>query len=178
MSKPIVGLDLDDSLSDVTRTLLAHANYILDASVQYDDLEAARVDALFSIGREIWAMWAFAVDETPPAPYSVEVVARLHEKYDVLIVTATQAKYLPAKLLWLDRHFPFISQDQVVFAKRKQYVNLDVLVDDDERHLAAWLPDNAIILDRPWNRHIDGLRANDWLDVEQRLEARYAGWIY
>ena len=66
-----------------------------------------------------------------------EALLKLHEHYDVFIVSA--AMEFPNSLIekydWLNEHFPFISWKNIVFCGDKRVIATDYLIDDHLKNL-------------------------------------------
>ena len=91
----------------------------------------------------------------------------LSEEFDIFIVTAAMEVPLSFqdKFRWLQRHFPFIPANRIVFCGDKEIVNADYLIDDRSRHFARFRG-TGILFTAPHNaREQARLRANDWEEV-------------
>lgn len=88
-------------------------------------------------------------------------VEELKSFADVVIVTASYGAvrgWESARRAWLLEHFG-ISKRDVVFAKRKELVAGNFLLDDKLRNIDAWRnawghQGQAVVFDRPWNQGI------------------------
>jgi len=70
-----------------------------------------------------------------------------------------------SKYRWLQRHFPFIPPNRIVFCGDKEIVNSDYLIDDRSRHFARFRG-TGILFTAPHNyREQARLRAGNWDDV-------------
>ncbi len=94
-------------------------------------------------------------------------VEELKSFAEVVIVTSSYsdvAGWEYARRAWLKEHFGIEKQD-VVFAKRKELVGGDMLLDDKLRNIEAWTGawpwGAAVVFDRPWNQGGDHERATD-----------------
>jgi 5'(3')-deoxyribonucleotidase len=101
-------------------------------------------------------------------------VERLRERYEVVVVTSPYSAaptWCYERLKWLDVNFGIPKQD-VIFAKRKELVEGDALIDDYERNTEAFRG-LAILMNQPWNQHVEGqLRAFNYqqaLDILGRV---------
>lgn len=88
----------------------------------------------------------------------------------IFFLTTSRPKTLSMKIeLLLKKYFPFISEDNVISASRKQMVWGDVLIDDNPRNLIGGMY-RGILFTSPHNRDFPeslyGLkRANNWSEV-------------
>ena len=120
-----------------------------------------------------------------PNPYAVQMVKNFHKKgYETLIVSDAprghahceyQENLVPSnpaddKRAWLEEHFPMISQRNVIFASKKQYVRGDLLIDDKPDTFLTFQKLNlhCILMDQPYNRMIrTKYRAKTLLEAEE-----------
>ena len=91
----------------------------------------------------------------------------LESRFDVFITSA--AMDVPfsfdSKYRWLQRHFPFIPPNRIVFCGDKEIINADYLIDDRSRHFARFRG-TGILFTAPHNaRERARLRAGNWDDV-------------
>lgn len=98
----------------------------------------------------------------------------LNRGHDIVFVTKPVGHSLSCvaeKQSWVDKHFPMIGSDNMVFTGQKHRVIGDVLIDD--------LADNhkqfrgaRILFDQPWNQKESGYidyRAKSWQDIVDYL---------
>jgi len=104
----------------------------------------------------------------------VPVMEELNKKYELYIVSAAMEfpKSLEEKLEWMNRHFPFISWQQIVFCGSKQIVQADIMIDDHFRNLDSFKGNTSLLFTQPHNvkantgRH---QRVNNWEDISKLL---------
>ncbi|KYG89117.1 5'-3'-deoxyribonucleotidase [Metasolibacillus sp. FSL H7-0170] len=99
---------------------------------------------------------------------AIEVVQKLQEDYDIFIATA--AMEVPgsfnAKYEWLERHFPFINKQNIVFCGTKAVIHTDYLIDDSPYQLEAF-KGTGILYSMPYNLSTEGfIRVNNWKEIE------------
>jgi 5'-nucleotidase len=109
----------------------------------------------------------------PEMEGSREVLKKLSEKYDIIVVSlATEfPNSLTDKQLWLHEHFPFISWRQIVFCGNKNIIKADIMIDDHPKNLDFFdgetliftQPNNILILE---TRH---RRVSSWYEIEELL---------
>lgn len=75
---------------------------------------------------------------------------------------------------WLDDNR--IPYRDICFLGRKPEVQADVYIDDAPHNIEALRSagNTVIIFDQPYNRHMEGLRAHDWREVEEIVAAQMA----
>ncbi|MCT6923648.1 5'-3'-deoxyribonucleotidase [Metasolibacillus sp.] len=99
---------------------------------------------------------------------AIEVVKNLQEHYDIFIATA--AMEVPgsfnAKYDWLERYFPFINKQNIVFCGTKSVIHTDYLIDDSPYQLEAF-KGTGILYSMPYNQTTEGfIRMNNWKEIE------------
>lgn len=103
-----------------------------------------------------------------------EVLWRLHNKgHFVRVVTARFLKagdryrVMETTAKWLDK--VEIPVDDAAFTARKTEVIADVYIDDAPKNIIELTEAGrtVIIYDHVYNRHLEGLRATNWLEVEE-----------
>lgn len=100
-----------------------------------------------------------------------EVIKKLHEKYEIFVVSAANEfpLSLSEKLDWLEEYFPFIGWKYTVFCGHKYMVKADYLIDDQPRNLATF-EGKGLLFDAPHNQDItDFQRVHSWKEIEKLL---------
>lgn len=91
----------------------------------------------------------------------------LDEGHDVRICTSpSNYTFAPnEKGLWILEHMGREFEKRIIMTNDKTMVKADVLIDDKPEITGAFIPEwRRIIVDQPYNRHIDGPRIVDWND--------------
>lgn len=68
-----------------------------------------------------------------PLPNSAHVLKKLNKEYTIKIVTApwrATSVFLDSKRQWVKKHFPFLSEDQIIFESKKWLLPGDIIIDD------------------------------------------------
>jgi 5'(3')-deoxyribonucleotidase len=107
-----------------------------------------------------------------PLPHAIEVLERLAQTHDILIVSSSRTYAYTEKEKWVKKHLPFIGARNLIFTHRKDMVRGDVLFDDAPHNLIAFAESGrkAIAMDYPYNRNVDVDRVKTWLDFEKMVE--------
>ncbi|MEL6656446.1 MAG: 5'(3')-deoxyribonucleotidase [Bacteroidota bacterium] len=105
--------------------------------------------------------------DLPVMENSQEVVAELHERYDIFFTTAAMEfrNSLEDKYDWLLDHFPFISWKNFVFCGDKSILRADYMIDDHPRNLVSFQGKGLLFTA---THNIDEerfTRVNNWLEV-------------
>ena len=97
-----------------------------------------------------------------------EAITILHEQgHDLIFVTKPVGHSLSCvaeKQSWVDKHFPFIGHDNMVFTSQKHRVRGDILIDDVPENLVKF-PGTRILVNQPWNKYTPKVfdhRAENW----------------
>lgn len=106
-----------------------------------------------------------------PLPNSIDVLKRLNNTYDILIVTSSRSYAYTEKEKWVEKHLPFIDKQNIIFTHRKDLIAGDLLFDDAPHNLEAFRSTGriAIAMDYPYNRNVDVPRVKSWLEFESWL---------
>jgi 5'(3')-deoxyribonucleotidase len=97
--------------------------------------------------------------EQDPYPGAIEALRELNDRYEVLIVTACTDKHalvVPAKFRWYRKHMPFMKPEQFIYARNKQWIRGQCLIDDYHENVLGWMQINkkpAILIQRSWNKN-------------------------
>ncbi len=100
-----------------------------------------------------------------------DVIARLHEQYDVFVATAAMEfpNSLREKHDWLGQHFPFIPWRHYIFMGDKSVLNTDYLIDDMPYNLATFQGE-GLLFDGLHNRQETAYRrVKSWQDIADYL---------
>jgi hypothetical protein len=118
-----------------------------------------------------------------PIPGCPQVLRRL-SKEDVRIRVITHRlfiKYFHKQAIsqtidWLDYHD--IPYWDLCFMQHKTHVGANLYIEDSEKHVKEYrrAGNEVIIFTNSTNRHLDGLRADNWADVEAIVMDRYEAW--
>lgn len=177
---PIIGVDLDDVLWDLLGAWLQRYNTIVDGHVVPADIKSWSIEQYILPNTKEMLFYILEQKDfwktVQPMSGAAEVLYRLmRDGYNVYIVTASSYKTLPAKLNHFFELFSFVRQDQVVVAKEKQLLDLDVMIDDNPENLchASY---NKLLFDRPsnqWVKKDDIRRVYTWAEIYQFVKDNY-----
>lgn len=162
--KAKIKIDVDNVLNDMCAAQIAiynerhGTNLRIDDCIQYD-FRAYGDDA----SSELMGMFGDPelYERMRPPENAVKYLFLLSREFDVKLVTATRPEDMCQKIKWILSWFPFMSEDSIIIASDKRWIEADYAIDD---HLGYLLRDSArrIVIDRPWNRavrdYVYGLR--------------------
>ena len=177
---PIIGVDLDDVLWDLLGAWLPRYNTIVDGHIAPEDIKSWSIEQYILPNTKEMLFYILEQKDfwktVQPISGAAEVLYRLmQDGYNVYIVTASSYKTLPAKLNHFFELFPFVHQNQIVVAKEKQLLDLDVMIDDNPENLCHASYDK-LLFDRPSNQWIkkdDIKRVYTWAEIYQFIKDNY-----
>jgi 5'(3')-deoxyribonucleotidase len=161
-------LDVDGVLADFPSAALRYINGVgplpfpvtLNDVTEHDILDCLGLSAL----QERFDRWCAEVElcrNLPVYPGAQDFVLSLRTFAEVVIVTSPYSavpNWCHQRIEWLKEHFGIEKRD-VIFAKRKELVMGDILIDDKAANVDAFLQaptkGSAVVFDQPWNRRCD-----------------------
>jgi len=160
MKKLRILVDMDEVLNNLLEGWVAYLNKRHNLSASADDV------TVWDVGCAYPTLTQEQIDQPltdnefwhglSTKPHSVESLKNMMEDgHEVFILTASSVyQTLPAKIDWLLRHYPYLSWENVMIARRKQIVTGDVLIDDGVHNLEGG-GYFKILMDAPNNRAYD-----------------------
>lgn len=111
--------------------------------------------------------------DLPVIEGSQEVVEKLNKKYELFIVSAATEfpQSLSEKQVWLNKFFPFIGWEQMVFCGWKTIIKADIMIDDHFKNLDHF-EGHTLLFNQPHNQLADPgrhLRVFSWEEIGNRL---------
>lgn len=172
MKKQRIAIDMDDVLADANGRFREYAteHFAFDLSEHLQNPALSWEKAFPEYQHQIrsWIMSEGFFSGMKVIPDAQEVLALLHERYELFIVSAAMEFPLSMreKLEWMNRHFPFIDWHYIVFCGHKYMIKADYLIDDHERNLKHF-EGKPILFTATHNLHLqDYTRVNTWREVE------------
>jgi 5'(3')-deoxyribonucleotidase len=174
MRKPIIAIDMDDTLVYLMKAIMKHHNVLHpDHALHYSQMVAFDESML----HPSYDKYAFLkspntyvhlelIDE-----HVVSEIKKLHEKYDVIIVTSAFPEAVPGKWEWMQKQLPFIPHKNFCTFSRKDLINADLLIDDAIHNVKDWVATTrpAIVPSHHWNQELRTLplvtMVDGWKDM-------------
>lgn len=164
--KQQVLVDMDGVLADVYTQFIDWEYKESGTRLRLEDLQGkTETEAFPSCNKHVRSMDFFRT--APVIPGSVEGLKYLNEKYKVLIVSSATEypQSLTEKQEWLNKHFPFITWEQMIFCGRKDSIKEDIMIDDHPKNLRVF-DGEKYIFTQPHNIFItDYKRVNSWNEI-------------
>lgn len=157
MRKPIIAVDMDDTICHLVKRAIYHNNNDFPTHLlRYEEMLDWNTDHLrhpdctqeVFFGRPGLYEELELFDE-----HVVGEMEKLHNAYDVIIVTAAQPTAVIEKWNWLQKHMPFIPVENFFPCKRKNLIHYDLLIDDGVHNLVPAMQEGRKVLciPHPWN---------------------------
>jgi 5'(3')-deoxyribonucleotidase/uncharacterized protein with PQ loop repeat len=173
-----IAIDMDEVMADALAEQLRRYNAAFGAAVTIDDLQGRHLHDCIPVAHRETANEMFDpafFADLAVMPDCQAVIRDLAVRHDVFVVTAAMEvpASFDAKFRWLQRHFPFIPPDQIVFCGDKGIVDADYLIDDRPRHFSRF-KGRPLLFSAPHNAAERRYpRVDSWQDVRDvfaRLE--------
>jgi len=138
-----IAIDMDEVMADALAEQLRRYNAAFGAAVTIDDVQGRHLEDCVPAAHrqacgEMFDASFFA--DLAVMPDCQAVIRELALRHDVFVVSAAMdvPASFDAKFRWLQRHFPFLPPDQIVFCGDKGIVDADYLIDDRARHFSRF----------------------------------------
>lgn len=163
-----IAVDMDGVLADVYRQFIDM--HFRDTGEQLDTKTIRGLkerEAFPLLEKHVHAAGFF--ENAPLIPGAKEALKQIHEQYKVFIVSAATEfpRSLQEKQSWLNRHFPFIPWQQMVFCGSKEIIRTDIMIDDHFKNLDAF-QGKTYLFTQPHNENASSgrhLRVNSWEEL-------------
>lgn len=104
-----------------------------------------------------------------------EVINRLKDRYEIVIVSMGNCPNLVAKEIWIKEHLSYAKFIGVDFSEYddKSHINMSdgLYIDDNEKNLNTNAIENICFGDvYEWNMRWNGKRCFNWTDLEKYIE--------
>lgn len=160
-------VDMDDTILDLKTPWISRYNEINGTNFTCDDM--CEWDVTGKFGPTIYPILKEEGFFASLQPYegAIEVLQRLNEKHEIIIVTASVTGYaMKEKGEWVERYLPFLHCDNFMVARKKYKIQGDVLFDDGPHNIAAF---NGVTIAKrhPHNPHA---APDYWVDTMFEFE--------
>lgn len=166
----VIGIDLDNVLSDFTYQWMLNLNKKYGIDREYSEL--TNYDMKKNYPELGYSQIYDILDECKwsPLPDSREVVNKLiEEKHKVCVVTATSPRHCIAKENFLREYFFIDVASRLITCQDKNLIKLDVLIDDKIENLIRDDDCVTIKFNQPWNQHWHGAdyEVDSWIEIDE-----------
>jgi 5'(3')-deoxyribonucleotidase len=167
----IIGIDMDGVIANFTGRAISEIKKEFNINLKYDEItenkmgafiwdllleeEKKRVKGIGHIYEYICPPKFFS--ELEPYENSIESIKRLYNDGNqiVFITKPLEWRYCTEeKIEWLKKYFSDIEYTVIMISKMedKVLINIDIMIDDDERVLSKFNKKNIICIAQPWNK--------------------------
>lgn len=174
-NKPIVGVDIDDTITDFVEPLLERYNNVYHDNVKFTDITDYYIKQFLkpectNIFKEFANKQFFA--DTVIKEYIKNELRKLNDKYDLYFVTAGAPITIRDRDKMLSRNLDWYTSSQLIVCRDKGMLKLDYLIDDNVTNCEVGDYD-GILITRPWNLYSNyniALRVNGFNEVCNKIE--------
>ena len=155
-------IDMDDTILYLMKAI--HADHLKkhpDHPLNFEDMIAFNDDMLHPDYNKI----DFFME--PGTFYNLEIMEdaaeelqRIHEAYDLIIVTAAFPESVPDKWRWVQKYLPFVPAENFITCSRKDLIQADILIDDAKHNVEKWVETGrpALVPSHHWNQDLEKLQ--------------------
>jgi 5'(3')-deoxyribonucleotidase len=150
-------VDMDGVICDLLPSWLHEYGNLSGEWLHLDDIVEYGHERYVSNTELFWEALEMALEVASPMVGSGQFNT-LCDNYNTYIVTYAHSAAPGAhriKLEWLARYFPDFPQDRVIFTKHKHLVRGDILIEDSQDNIQAWLgteaAGRAFVVKAPYN---------------------------
>lgn len=182
-----IGVDLDNTILDATRSHLQYFNQASGLSYTHEDVNDFYIYRLYGWDKpereEIYQKYGHDIHwNSSPFPMAIEVLGELFIHHQISIITARPLLFRDITLKWLEHHG--VKYHNITFTENKLEEciksRVDVLIDDAPHYAKEFSLKNkpVILFEQPYNVSVKSesvYRAISWLDVKRligQLESR------
>lgn len=174
-----IGIDLDDTFWDLVVAWIRWYNRLANddlkpTAIRTWDIERYVKDGCSKLLYDILEQPEFW-DTVMPKPGSTHIMQELlHNGHELYLVTATSCQTAHMKMRRFFKLCPFMKDEMVIIAQKKQLINVDVLIDDNPNNLIGGNY-RKLLFDAPhnWNHDenlIGAKRCHDWVGVYEEIK--------
>ena len=173
-NKPIVGVDLDDTIYKFVEPLLKKYNIVYHDNIKFEDITNYHIHNFLrpeckNIFKD-FANKAFFEDIVIDDDVKKEL-KKINEKYQLYFVTAGAPITIRDRDKILSRNLDWYSSSQLIACKDKHLLKLDYLIDDCQHNLEGLNDYVGILIDKPWNRMCDRfIRSQSFISIADIIE--------
>lgn len=174
MNKKTILIDCDDTQTDFVEPLLELYNQKYNDNIQIESIVDWNIHNFLKKDCEnIFKEFADCdfIMSCNPIENSIDVINRLHDKYNIFFVSAVHPSSVESRDKKLQSMFGWYNYStNLMITSNKKLIKGDILIDDCfSNHGGS--ANYSILFDRPWNSYFvenDNMyRSGDWLEIEK-----------
>jgi len=175
----ILIIDMDNVLNNMVYRMIDEFNRTFNTHFSLKDVKEYRFYSSFGIDLDVGHVFTKTMFNMPgfwsslePLPYAASVVKKLVKNYDVYVATKPypgSRNCFAEKVDWLNRYFPFVGEEKLIFMHNKSLLKGDIIIDDHPDNLKDF-KGTTIVFDYPFNRDYKATyRVHSWIEIEDIL---------
>ena len=150
-----VGLDCDEVLAMCNAPALERLNDEIGSSYTIYDVDGwAASDEKLEERNKYFSDEEFVANQPVVEGARSFVTSLIDRGCEIFVITAVPGNVTKARHEWLTRNFPEVPDENIIFGKRKDIMNVDVLVDDAAHNILSSNAPFPILLRKPWNKDV------------------------
>lgn len=162
--KPILCLDQDDVLAQHNEEVIERYNKKYGTNFCSEDIISWDMTSIMGkqVEKIMFVPEMFKDLKIVDNCYDYLKILYESDLFEIFIVTAAHPASCGYKYNWVKEKLPFFNKKNMIFTNRKDLVNGDLLLDDGPHNIIAFKKD-VVIMDKPYNRNIEGFdRITNW----------------
>lgn len=168
-------IDMDGTIADVHTHWLEDINSKYGTNYKIHDFTSWDVHKVFNLPEDIYKF----IDRqhfflrADPIEGSQEVLEKIFKNKKAYIVSAASYSNhaVKEKVIWLNKYYPFIPKNKIIFAKDKSAIAGDLLI-DDAIHNVHDFHSNSFLFNQPWNQQYESdkvRRVHNWNEIDNLI---------
>lgn len=167
MVKLKIGLDWDDVVAPFNSIAirLANEDYKIEPPLVLEDINSWENTGRASCIRKYYSeqkLYDIQAESIPQE--NIDAVRRLNEIADVYFITAVYPEYMTHRAAVIQKVFPELGAERMIFGSAKSLVHFDVTLDDNICNVLDSKAKYPVLMRKPWNRNMTGLLSVNNLD--------------
>jgi 5'(3')-deoxyribonucleotidase/uncharacterized protein with PQ loop repeat len=168
-----IAIDMDETIANSLKEHIRRFNAAFGANLTTEELQGRHIEDLVPAGQrtavQLMVRDGSFFEDLEVIEDAQEVVRELAQQHDVFVASAAMEipESFAAKHRWLQKHFSFIPESNVVFCGDKKIVDADYLIDDEPRHFRGFRG-IGVLFSAPHNAKESGYsRVDNWQEVRR-----------
>ena len=176
-NKPILLVDLDDTITDLVTDWIRIYNEIYGDNLKVENVTEWNIGKFTLVGEKMYDILKDPnlFKNVKIRTGATETLEWANEYFNIQIVSATSPYTYLDKANWVKEYLPFLA-DSFSAIIPKYLLKGDIMIDDKPDNL-EYFDGVQIVFDRPWNRDNNKyLRVKDWETIKFALNLYLKNW--
>lgn len=167
-----IGLDWDDVTAPFNSLAIRFANkeHGFDPPLELSDIDSWENTGRASVIKEYYKqerLYSMQANSIPAE--NINAIKRLNRIADVYFITAVYPEFMSQRASVIQRIFPEIGADRMIFGSAKSLVHFDMILDDNICNVLDSKAKYPVLMRKPWNRNMTGLLSVNNLEEFETL---------